>query len=80
MLGSWNLIAGFLMEKQLTHVVVFFPSYAPFWSFAPFKNGIEILLARYLKNYLSQGLDIWYTEWGWRVDYLINFWANSYMP
>ena len=38
---------------------------------------IETLLARYLKNYLSWGLDIWYTTWGWDIHYMIIFWANS---
>ena len=52
------------------------PSYAPFWSYAPFKNEIEILLARYLKNYLSLGLDIWCIDWGCGVDYLINIWTD----
>ena len=28
-------------------------SYAFFWSYAPFKNEMEILLARYLKKYLN---------------------------
>ena len=28
-------------------------SYVSFWSYAPFKNEMEILLARYLKDYLS---------------------------
>ena len=43
------------------------------------KNQIKILLARYLKNYSSFGLDIWYMhiDLGWVVDYLSNFWANS---
>ena len=31
----------------------------------------ETLSARYLENYLSWGLDIWYTYWGWGVDYLL---------
>ena len=33
----------------------------------------EIFLARYLENYLSQGLHIWYTDWEWGVYNLINF-------
>ena len=35
MLGFWNFIYGFLMEKYLTHVFFLVPSYLPFWSYAP---------------------------------------------
>ena len=41
------------------------------------KNGNEILSARYLKRYLSQGLQTWSANRGWWVDNLINFWTNS---
>ena len=36
---------------------------------------IKIMLAGYFKKCLRQGLDIWYTDWGY-VDSRINFWAN----
>ena len=35
MLGFWNFIYGFLVEKHLTHVFYSCPSYLPFWSYAP---------------------------------------------
>ena len=37
------------------------------------KNQNEILSARYLETYLSQGLETWSADRG----YLINFWTNS---
>ena len=38
MLGFWNVIYGFLVEKHLTHVFFSCPSYLPFWSYAPLNN------------------------------------------
>ena len=35
MLGFWNFIYGFLMEKYLTHIFFSCPNYLPFWSYAP---------------------------------------------
>ena len=35
MLGFWNFIYGFLVEKYLTHIFFSCPSYLPFWSYAP---------------------------------------------
>ena len=35
MLGFWNFIYGFLMEKYLTHFIFSCPSYLPSWSYAP---------------------------------------------
>ena len=35
MLGFWNFIYGFLVEKYLTHVFFLVLSYFPFWSYAP---------------------------------------------
>ena len=40
----------------------------PLW-----KNQNEIFSARYLKKYLSQGLETWSADRGWWVDYLIKF-------
>ena len=37
MLGFWNFIYAFLMEKQLTHIFSC-PSYLPFWSYSPFEK------------------------------------------
>ena len=44
------------------------------WSFAIFSNFWHW---NHLENYLSEDLDIKYTNCGWGVDYLINFWTNS---
>ena len=38
MLGFWNFIYAFLMEKQLTHIFSC-PSYLPFWSYSPLKKS-----------------------------------------
>ena len=38
--------------------------------------GILTLSARYLKKYLNQSHDIWYTDWDWGGDHLIKFWSN----
>ena len=46
-------------------------SYLPFWSYAALKNQNEILSARYLKKYLSQGLETRSADWRWWIDYLI---------
>ena len=35
MLGFWNFINGFLMEKYLAYVFFSCPSYLPSWSYAP---------------------------------------------
>ena len=45
----------------------------PFATFVNFFTLKSCLIARYLENYLSYDIDIWYTDWGWGVDYLINF-------
>ena len=37
----------------------------------------KILSARYLKNYLREGLEPWSTDRGWWIDYLIKFFKNS---
>ena len=42
-------------------------------NFLRFFFYIEILLVRHLNNYWSQGLDIWYTEWEWDVNYQLTF-------
>ena len=44
MLGFWNFIYGFLMEKYLTHVFFSCPSHLPFWSYAPLKKSERNLM------------------------------------
>ena len=49
------------------------PSYLPFWSYTPLKSQNEILSARYLEKYFSEGLETWSADRGCWVDYLIKF-------
>ena len=82
MLGFWNFIYGFLMEKCLTHVFFSCPSYLPFWSYAP-SNKIRMksdachilwtVHARVLK------FDIWIPH-GKIADPICFFFCPNYLP
>ena len=63
-----------LLIKFLTNSIKFWQSYDPWQFLAIFY--VETLLARYLENYLSYGLDIWFHDWGLGKAYLIIFWTN----
>ena len=48
-----------------------FPCCAPFWSYAPFNKWDGSLVNKISEKLFKLGKD-----WGWGIDYLINFWTN----
>ena len=64
MLGFWNFIYGFPMEKYLTHNFFSCPSYLPFWSYAP-SNKIQTK---------SDACHIWSFE----ISFMDSLWKNSW--
>ena len=74
-LGSWNIICWLGMMWRLPDL--FLRNSLKSWQLWPFVVlGILTLSARYLKKYLSQSLDILYTDWDWGGGHLIKFWTN----
>ena len=60
------------------YLVNFWGNSITFWrSYGPLKVLSFSLLARYFENHSSLGLDICSADWGWGVDYLLNFCQNS---
>ena len=77
MLGFWNFIYGFLMEKWLTH---FFscPSYLPYWSYAPLKKSEWNFVSKISRKVYELGLETWSGDRGWWVDHLIKLKKSFY--
>ena len=74
-LGSWYLIQWLRMRCRLFHkILIELWPFEVYGIFTLFGNVLHWnLVSKNLENYLSECLDIWYTDWEWGVDYLINF-------
>ena len=50
-----------------------FPSYLPFWSYAPLKKSEWNLASNISQKVFELGVETWSADRGWWVDYLIKF-------
>ena len=76
MLGFWNFIYRFLMEKIWPVLFSFLFKLSPFMEFCPFEK-IRVKSWQQDISKSIQELETWSADRGWWVNYLVNFWTNS---